>query len=288
MRIIKGNTFAHVYSESLRQLLNDAEYETSPRGLKIKEITNMTMVIEDPVQCLYKNNIRSSQLKYICAEIIYYFAGRSDLEFIEKYAPFWRQIANEDGTINSAYGNLLFTQKNIHGYSQWQWAMQSLIKDKDSRQALMLFNKPQYQYSSNKDFICTLSGMFNIRNNKLNFTINMRSNDCMKGTPTDIAFFCLLQQQALKLLKQYYPELEMGTYTHIANSYHLYENDFDKTKQMLEQPFASNRFDDIGLNFIDIDGFRSDDLHDLIYSIENSTLFETNDAFFHTIKTKLS
>jgi len=40
----------------------------------------------------------------------------------------------------------------------------------------------------------------NIRDNKLNFSVSMRSNDAILGTPTDVAFFCLLQQQMLKLL----------------------------------------------------------------------------------------
>jgi len=288
MRVIKGKSFADVYKQSLQSVIHNPEFITSPRDMLIKEVTNMALVIENPELCLYDNKKRSSQYKYIAAELLFYFSGRKDLKFIEKYAAFWRQIANPDETLNSAYGNLIFTQKNQSGLSQWQWAMQSIIKDKNTRQAVMLFSKPQYQYKENKDVICTLSGLFNIRNNKLNFKINMRSNDVILGTPTDIAFFCLLQQQALILLREYYPELELGTYTHIADSYHIYERHFKLVEEMLESDFDANAFPEIKINFIDIDGNTTESFNKLMHSVEKCTNLETNDHFFRTIKTTLT
>jgi thymidylate synthase len=283
MKIFKGKTFADVYKASLRDLLENAEYETSPRGLAIRENTNCSLVIEDPTQCLYTNTRRPSQFKYIAAELLWYFTGRNDLEFIEKYAAFWRQIANEDGSLNSAYGNLLFTTKNEHGYNQWTWAMESLIKDKDTRQALMTFNRPSYQYDNNKDFICTLNGIFNIRNNKLNLTINMRSNDAILGAPTDISFFCLLLQQAHILLKKTYPDLELGSYTHIANSYHIYDRHFKLVEDMLKDNFEPESFAPIGTNFINIDGQRTMELDNLMDAVEENLPYTTSDSLFKWI-----
>jgi len=283
MKIFKGKTFGDVYKASLQDLFENAEYETSPRGLAIRENINCTLVIEDPVQCLYTNKRRSSQYKYLAAEIIWYFTGRNDLKFIEKYATFWRQIVNEDGTLNSAYGNLLFTSKNEHGLNQWQWAMQSLIKDKDTRQALMTFNRPSYQYADNKDFICTLNGLFNIRKNKLNLTINMRSNDAILGAPTDISFFCLLLQQAHKLLKETYPDLQLGTYTHIANSYHIYDRHFTLVEEMIYSPFIPESFPPLGISFIDIDGNATPDLIELMNAVETSAPYTNIDPLFNWI-----
>ena len=283
MKIFKGKTFADVYRASLKDLLENAEYETSPRGMAIRENTNCSLVIEDPTQCLYTNVRRSSQFKYIAAELLWYFTGRNDLKFIEKYAAFWRQIVNDDGTLNSAYGNLLFSSKNEHGYNQWQWAMQSLINDKDTRQALMTFNRPSYQYDNNKDFICTLNGLFNIRNNKLNLTINMRSNDAILGAPTDIAFFCLLLQQAHQLLKETYPELELGSYTHIANSYHIYDRHFKLVEDMVKENFVPESFAPLGTAFIDIDGYASPELIKIMDAVETSSPYTTNDPLFKWI-----
>jgi thymidylate synthase len=254
MRIYKGETFAEAYELALNGVIHNPEYTSSPRGMKIFEVTDAALVIEDPTFCLYENDRRSSQFKYIAAELVWYFTGRKDANFITPYAKFWNQIANKDGSVNSAYGNLIFSESNEHYYNQYQWALESLIKDKDSRQAILHFNKPSHQWNGNKDFVCTLNGIFQIRDNKLNFTIDMRSNDLILGTPTDVAFFCLLQMQMLEHLRKYYPELELGTYTHIAHSLHLYERHFDLVSEMLMKSFNPTSFPKIREFLIDPQG----------------------------------
>lgn len=258
MRVYRGETFADVYETALEDVLHFPEFETSPRGMQIREVTDAALVIEDPIECLYENERRSSQFKYIAAELIWYFTGRNDVEFIDKFAKFWKSIDNGDGTVNSAYGNLIFTEKNEHNTNQWQWAYNCLVNDKDSRQAIMHFNKPKHQWEGNKDFVCTLNGIFQIRDNRLHLTIDMRSNDLILGTPTDIPFFCLLQQQMLNLLRETYPDLEMGTYTHIAHSLHIYERHFDLVEDMLDEIFSPMSFPQIGENLVDSTGVPSE------------------------------
>ena len=289
MKVFKGNSFAEVYASSLNDLMRNPQYTASPRGMAIKEFQPCALVIEDPTLCLYDNLRRSSQYKYIAAELIWYFMGRRDVEFIEKYASFWRVISNKDETVNSAYGNLLFNEKNEFGLSQWQWAFQTLKNDKDSRQAIMLFNKPQYQWIGNKDVICTLNAIFNIRDNKLNFSVSMRSNDAILGTPTDVAFFCLLQQQMLKLLKPYYPDLELGTYTHIANSYHIYDRHFILVDEIIGNDFIEKSFPEIGWNFINEHGDPTEDLQKLMMEAEANKISDySEDPLYNWIAEKLT
>jgi thymidylate synthase len=92
MLAIKGETFSDVYIRSLGYLTKHPQYISSPRGMKVKETLNVGLVIKDPRFCLYHNPRRSSQYKYIAAELLWYFTGRSDLGFIENYSSFWRQI----------------------------------------------------------------------------------------------------------------------------------------------------------------------------------------------------
>ena len=288
MKVFRENSFAEVYANSLNELMMNPQYTASPRGMAIKEFQPCTLIVEDPSLCLYNNIRRSSQYKYIAAELIWYFMGRNDVEFIEKYASFWRIISNEDETVNSAYGNLLFNEKNEYGLSQWQWAFQTLKNDKDSRQAIMLFNKPHYQWIGNKDVICTLNAIFNIRDNKLNFSVSMRSNDAILGTPTDVAFFCLLQQQMLKLLKPYYPELELGTYTHTANSYHIYDRHFSLVSEMIENDFIEKSFPDMSWNFINEHGDPTEDRQRLMMEVEADKIGDySEDPLYGWISEKL-
>jgi thymidylate synthase len=263
MRTYRGDTFADVYELALRDTLENPEYTSSPRGMEIKEICNAALVIDDPYFPLYENEERSSQFKYIAGETVWYFTGRKDIKFIDKFSKFWKQLDNGDGTVNSAYGNLIFKEPLSDGRNQWQWALDSLIEDKDSRQAILHFNKPSHQWQGNKDFVCTLNGIFQIRDNRLNFTVDMRSNDLILGTATDIAFFCLLQQQMLKHLERYYPELKMGTYTHIVHSLHIYERHFDLVKRMLNKPFSEMSYPPLQRNLITTKGHPTDTMNEL-------------------------
>lgn len=275
MRTYKGETFADAYELALNDIIHNPQYISSPRGMKINEISDAALVIEDPRYCLYDNSRRSSQFKYIAAELVWYFTGRKDADFITPYAKFWDQIKNKDGSVNSAYGKLIFNEY-VHGLNQYQWALESLIQDKDSRQAIMHFNKPFHQWQGNKDFVCTLNGIFQIRDNKLNFTIDMRSNDLILGTPTDVAFFCLLQIQMLEHLRKYYPELELGTYTHIAHSLHLYERHFDLVGEMLEKSFNPQSFPEMREFLIDPNGKALSGLNQL-----EEEMLHSNDVVFN-------
>lgn len=254
MKVYDGESFAEVYKNVLNDLLINPEYETSPRGLKVKESLNVCLKIKNPKYNCYDNKIRSSQYSYIAGELLWYFSGRDDVKFISNFSKFWLNIQTPFGTANSAYGDLIFTRHGDEPISQWEWAYESLKRDKDTRQAILHFNRPYHQYFENKDFVCTLNGVFHIRDNKLHFTVLMRSNDAILGLPTDVAFFTMLQFQMLKHLKPLYPDLQIGTYTHMDSSLHIYENNFELVKNMLDHEFIATGLPEIKSDFIEVNG----------------------------------
>lgn len=275
MRVYKAHHFADAYYDLLRDLIHRPEHVCSPRGLTINEIMNAVIEIH-PDSNMYSNPRRSSQYKYIAAELVWYFMGRNDVGFIEKYAKFWANITNPDGTLNSAYGNLIFTKINEHGYNQWGWAYKCLSEDKDSRQAIMHFNMPEHQYHGNKDFVCTLNAVFHIRDNKLNLTVFMRSNDAILGLPTDVGFFTILQKQMLNLLKAQYPELELGVYTHQAASMHLYDRNFELVKEMLKEQFKPEYGPNVITNLVDEHGVPTEAMISLERQVETGQFSPTS------------
>lgn len=254
MRHYKYDNVADAYQALLQDLMINPDYENSPRGQKIKEITNAVVEIKHPYNNLFINNKRSSPIKYICAELLWYFSGSNTTEFISKYASMWEKLKNSDGTVNSAYGYLLFSDKNEYGFSQYQWALESLKKDKDTRQAFIHFNNSKHQFFGNKDQVCTMYGIFQIRDNFLNFTVNMRSNDAVLGFMTDFAFFNILHQQLYNHLLHYYPELQFGSYTHFSNSMHIYEKNFSLVNEMLLHPFDNDAAPILDCNLVSEDG----------------------------------
>lgn len=283
MVIYQSLGFADVYEELLLDLIREPEYTTKPRDMKINEICDVSLVIENPLSCLYINSARSSQFKYIAAEFLWYFMGRRDVEYISKYAKFWESIKNSDDTVNSSYGWLLFNNPNEFGFTQYRWALESLAQDKDSRQAVLHFNLPSHQYSGNKDFVCTMYGIFQIRDNRLNFTVSMRSNDVILGLPTDVAFFTILQSQMLSHLRTYagYPELELGTYTHISNSSHIYERHFEIASKMINTKFEAITIPEVSLDLIDINGKPTDNFKALFENQEEA--IDLNDNLYNWI-----
>jgi thymidylate synthase len=115
----------------------------------------------------------------------------------------------------------------------WEWAKESLLADKDTRQAILRFNLPEHCWQGNKDFVCTMHGNWLIREDKLNLTIVMRSNDAVLGLAYDLPWFCSLMDKMLEELKEKYPTLTKGTYTHLAHSLHIYEKNEELVKKMI-------------------------------------------------------
>lgn len=267
-------TFAEIYDVMLGNLMFHPHYITSPRGFKIKERLNESYAIINPRSNLFVNNERSIPKKYLAGELLWYFTGDNKLETISKYSGFWSNIANTDGTLNSAYGDLLFTRKNEAGVNQWQWAYNQLVKDKDSRQAIMYFGRPDFQKFDCKDFVCTCFGQFFIRDNTLSLHITMRSNDIIKGTTFDIPFFTLLQQNMYLLLREVYPDLKLGNYIHNVMSLHLYERDFELADKMIKTEFIPSDLPVMDLPLVNKDGGflglnKKDNLHNWILTNSN-------------------
>jgi len=254
MKIYRGKHIATLYKDILTDLLNAPEYTSNPRGMEVKEIINCVIEVQEPNLNMFKSEFRSSPEKYIGAELLWYFSGTNKSAFIENYASLWTKLKNENGEVNSAYGNLIFNEKNEADYTQFQWVISSLKVDKDSRQAFMHFNKPYHQYDGNKDQVCTLTALFHIRNNKLHMTLNMRSNDVILGFMTDFTFFNILHQEVFLHMKRYYPELEMGSYTHTSHSMHLYARHYELVEKMLTTDFYTHSTPELNKSIISESG----------------------------------
>lgn len=246
MKIFKEDNFATMYSNVLKETLFHPDYVVSPHGNKTHELSNVALELTDPRCNFFTNPIRSPSVKYLTGELLWYFSGSDSIRFIRHYSKFWDAIANPDGTCNSAYGHLLFNEKNEYGFTEWGWALYSLCSDRDTRQAIIRFNKPRFSYEGNLDFVCTLNGNFFIRNNALHFIVFMRSNDLRTGIQYDVPFFTLLQSVMWKQLLPYYPDLQLGTYTHFVNSIHLYEKDFEESEAAIKQKYTPKKLPEIG------------------------------------------
>ena len=111
---------------------------------------------------------------------------------------------------------------------QLPWVIEELRRNPFSRRAIM--NIRDFEVDSSNDHpACLQSIHFVIRDNKLNMTVMMRSNDAVQATFMNAVGFISLQKKVAAEL-----EVPVGSYTHIAYSFHAYENCFEKLKKYAE------------------------------------------------------
>ena len=227
-----SNTFINIINH-----INETGTTSQPRDLKVKEAVLTDFVIA-PKQPIANFPQRKFNWKYLAGELAWYLKQDRDVDYIGAFSNFWSHITNPNSNeINSNYGSLVFNAK------QFGWVVDSLVADKNSRQAIMFFNQPKFQFEGNKDFVCTMYANFFIRNNALHMKIQMRSNDIFYGLTFDAPFFSFLQQSVYLKLKETYPDLELGMYYHYADNLHFYERHFDLASEIrFEEITPANEF----------------------------------------------
>jgi len=182
------------------------------------EIVNASFIADEPI-IFGKEN-----LDYIERELQWYLSQSLYVSDIPEPIPqIWQNVASTDGKINSNYGYLVFSTENGRQYS---CAVSTLKRDKNSRQASMIYTRPSIHNDAFKngmhDFICTYAQQFIIRNNKLHLLVYMRSNDAVFGYKNDVAWAKYLLNKAHNELLSTYSGLEIGDIVWNAASLHIY------------------------------------------------------------------
>ena len=254
MKLNVFKTLSQAYMNMLASVWYSPDHRSAPRGQAVREILNHTFTVLYPTsQPIVTNDPERNKTiaEYMAKEHELYHSGSNNVADFAKASKFWNKLANPDGTVNSAYGYLIWHNKSHgnplfengkHEYQSthadymrtpWDWTKQSLVQDKDTRQAILRFSLPEHAWVGNKDQVCTQHASFMIRDDKLHMTVVMRANDGTKGLAYDAPFFISLMEQMVEELLPTYPALAVGHYTHIAHSMHLYERDEQVVLAML-------------------------------------------------------
>lgn len=188
---------------------------SSRDGDVVGEILNAVTVISDPTKNIMRNRIRNLPMKYAVGEMLWYLSGNNNLSEIRKYTKAWDRMSDDGKTVNSNYGWCI---KHKYGFNQWQYVKELLQKSPETRQAVIHIKTADDTPS--KDVNCTVCLQFFIREGKLHATVYMRSNDIWMGFPYDVFQFTCMQ-----ILMSMELGVEIGTYTHVAGSLHLYKRD---------------------------------------------------------------
>ena len=237
-------------TSAICRLLN----EQKPNENGTKELLHAVFVAD-------KNYIvRRPKEPYQTNELEWFISQSRNVEDLKSFAGFipkiWKDIKNENNIINSNYGWCCLSEENG---SQFVNAMKHLEKDKNSRRAIMIYNRPSMhtdwcsyrsipktttkiweqwhhlspnQYKMTRgDFMCCQNNHFIIRDNKLIMTVHMRSLDAVYGYNADYIWFDWIFNKAIQYLKKTYEDLERGEMVIYADSVHVYEKHYDDLKK---------------------------------------------------------
>lgn len=218
------------FIKELQEKLKNEEFVIDKSGVKIVEVLDVHIKNLNPLQetLLFKG--KKTNEKYVEKEKTWYLSmDRSIINWVDDIT-IWNYCCSKDDKkeINSNYGNLVYSDEN---FNQFENCLNALKNHKESRQAIILYNRPsiynEWNENGKSDFICTFYQHFFIRNNKLICIVNMRSNDAVFGFFNDLPWFFYVYRDMYNKLLQYYPDLEIGYVNFNANSFHVYERHFD-------------------------------------------------------------
>ena len=208
------------------------------------ELLGKTIELDPYSPYVYIDKTFQTPKKYVKHELDWYKS--EDLSIIGHEGiednPTWQACCTKDEKkeVNSNYGWCVFSEANG---SQYDNCLEVLKKDKTTRNAIIIYNRPEiykdYKRDSMHDMICTLMSQFFIRKidgeDTLIMIHYMRSNDVRYGfICSDLAWNCFVYQNMYEDLKKIYPNLKTGFIKWTSNSMHLYNRHFQDLKNLFE------------------------------------------------------
>jgi thymidylate synthase len=219
------------------------------RNAETKEVMHVTLEIENNLYSFPGIRDLSFILNYWRREWAWYMSGNRDGAYIGEYAKLWARIKNEDGSLNSNYGHLVFYNRTPHlgkitadiqTLPPFEWAAQALEADINSRQGMVTYNTGAFNWVGNKDYICSQHQAFYIRRGQLDCYIALRSSDAIFGLTYNMPWWSFVHQQLFKRLKRTYPSLRLGELKVTIYSAHIYKEHYALVERMLAAEYKTH------------------------------------------------
>lgn len=240
-------SFTEAYVDIIKDVYLTPEFESSPRGMKVKEVVGYQFKITNPLNRIPYVSGRELSVHYMIAELLWYLSGNNSTDWISNYSSFWSKISDDGSTANSAYGARIFKPHDRisslidQSWTQWDYVINELKNDPDSRRAVIHIRSPQDSLLARLDVPCTLSLQFFLRNDKVYMVTSMRSSDVILGISYDVPAFTLFQELlALQLSKVLGRPIGLGDYIHLSASLHVYERHFKMVEKIIDEDKPSN------------------------------------------------
>lgn len=200
----------------------------------------VTYTLLSPLNRLHEIR-KPRSIKYFSRELLAYFKGSLKVdEGLAQASAVWKTLADKNNEIASNYGHYVFHQRvpEANNITQYEWVIQNLEKNLDSRKAFININQPKHKIAENKDFPCTIGMQFFVKKNHLCCVVSSRSTDIYTGLPYDMGFFSFVTELVYKDLKERLSEdkakeLKLGFVTMKTNFTQIYDKTRDAALALL-------------------------------------------------------
>lgn len=222
------------YCKAVDALIHDGAPVVS-RGRAVHEALHTVLRLENPRQRVMTVRGRRANPFFQMAETVWILAGRADAQWI---TTFNRQLSQfldvgvpRPGFFHGAYGERLRRWGHISKLEttgaqetdQLKAIIDQLRRDPGSRRAVAVLHNPTYDnpWMDTADRPCNIALSVQQRDGKLHLAVFNRSNDLTLGLSyTNIVQFTTIQEFLAAALG-----LDVGTYTHVSSSLHVYDDD---------------------------------------------------------------
>lgn len=222
--------------QQLKDKLDNNDFCIDKSGVKTVELINCNIKGLNPEQKILEFNGRKTPLKYVEKESRWYNSQDLNIKGWVDDVEIWKQVCDKHGYVNSNYGWCIYSAEN---HKQYLNSLESLINNKDTRQAMMIYTRPSMHYDSKRDsmsdFICTPYTHQFIRNDKLKYIVYQRSCDMIFGLFNDLAWHQEVYMKLYNDLLSHYPNLKVGDIDINLGSAHIYERHFSMLEKIVQK-----------------------------------------------------
>lgn len=213
MRVLHVPNVESALMNGVRLILADHVVEDSRNGIVKVCPQPVTTVYARPEQRVLFCPVRNANPFFHYMESLWMLAGRNDAKAPGYYAEQIKSYANEDGTLDGAYGY------------RWRWPddqiaeiVKQLSRDRTTRRAVLQMWEPHDLFNNSLDKPCNTACMFRVRDRSLDMVITCRSNDAIWGAyGANAVHFSILQEYIAKMCG-----LSTGLMYQMSANLHIY------------------------------------------------------------------